>query len=87
MLNLFFYFLKFPLKIQSCEKSVEDKSSGEQPKLTNYVICFLLFSVIVKILYENCQSTEIVRKLSIFAMLAWFTHSTLESGFLPLCLL
>ena len=29
------YFLQF-LKIQSCEKSVKHKSSGEKPKLKNY---------------------------------------------------
>ena len=41
--------MQFLLKIESCKKGVKDESSGEQPKLTNYVICFLLFCVIVKI--------------------------------------
>ena len=47
--------LQFLLKIQSFEKSVVFKSAGEQPKLTNYKIWFLLFGVIVKIFHENCQ--------------------------------
>ena len=29
MLNLYFYFLQFLQKIQSCEESAKDKSSGE----------------------------------------------------------
>ena len=49
MLNLYFYILQFLLKIQSCEESVTDENSGEYPELTNYVSCFLLFFVIVKI--------------------------------------
>ena len=78
MLNLYFYFLQFLLKIEICEKRFKDKSSGEQPKLTSYVIRFLLFCVIVKIFQGNCQNQ------SIFAMLAWFTYSTLGRNFLPL---
>ena len=54
MLNLYFYFLQFLPKIQSCEKSVKYKSSEEQPKLTNYVNCFFA------ILY-HCQ--DFLRKL------------------------
>ena len=56
MLKLYFYFLQFLQKIQSCEESVDDKSTGEQSKLTNYVNCFLLFCLIVKIFHENCQN-------------------------------
>ena len=56
MLKLDFYFLQFLLKIQSCEKSVKDLNSGEEPKLINYAICFLLYCIIVKIFYENCQN-------------------------------
>ena len=44
MLNLYFYFMKFLLKIQSCEKSVKDKNSGDQTKLTNYVIFSCYFA-------------------------------------------
>ena len=55
MLKLYFYFLQFLQKIRSCEKSVEDKSAGEQPKLTNYVIYFLLSYIFVKTFYKNCQ--------------------------------
>ena len=29
MLKLYFYFLQFHLKIQSCENSVKNESSGE----------------------------------------------------------
>ena len=29
MLNLYFYFLKFLLKIQSCEENVKDESYGD----------------------------------------------------------
>ena len=56
MLKLFFYFLQFLLKIQSCEKIDKDESFKEQPKLTKYINCFLLFCVIVKIFYEDCQN-------------------------------
>ena len=56
MLKLYFYFSPFFLKIQSCEKSVKYKSSGEKPKLKNYAICFMLSVIIVEIFYENCQN-------------------------------
>ena len=56
MLKLYFYFLQIVLKIQSCQKSAENKSSVDLSKLTNYVICFLLSFVFVKIFYENCQN-------------------------------
>ena len=29
MLNLYFYFLQFLLKIQNCEENVKDETSGE----------------------------------------------------------
>ena len=36
-------------------KSDKDKSFGDQPKPTNYLICFLLSCVTVKNSYENCK--------------------------------
>ena len=53
MLKLYFYFLQFLLKIQSCEKSVKDKSFGEKPKPANYVIFFAILRL--------CQ--DVLRKL------------------------
>ena len=53
MLKLYFYFLQFLVKIQICEKSVEDKSSGELPKLTN---CNLFLAIL-----HLCQ--DFLRKL------------------------
>ena len=58
MLDLYFYFLQFLLKIQSCEKSVKDKSSGEQPKLTSYVICFLLFASLTRLFTETAKISQ-----------------------------
>ena len=55
MLIKYFDFLQFLLEIQSCEKSDEDNSSGEKPKLTNYVICFLISSVIVVFLTKTTK--------------------------------
>ena len=49
MLKFYFYFLQ----IHTFEKSDKDQSFGEQKKLTNHLICFLLSSVVVKISYEN----------------------------------
>ena len=43
MLILHFHFLKFLLKIQICEEIVKDKSSGDYPKQTNYVVCFFCY--------------------------------------------
>ena len=56
MLNLYFYFLYIFPKIHSFEKSDKNKSFGERAKPTNYLICFWLSCVIVKISYENCQN-------------------------------
>ena len=56
MLNLYFYFLQIVLKFHFFEKSDKKKNFGEQAKSTNYLISFLLFCVIVKISYENCQN-------------------------------
>ena len=49
MLKLYFYFLQIVLKIHTFGKSDKDKRFGEQAKPTNYRICFLLSSFIVKI--------------------------------------
>ena len=49
MLKLYFYFLQIVLKIHTFGKNDKDESFGEQAKPTNYPICFLLSSVIVKI--------------------------------------
>ena len=54
MLNFYFLFLNFYLKNQIRENSVKDKNSGEEPKLTINVICFLLSCILVIILYEKC---------------------------------
>ena len=65
MLNLYFYFLQFLLKIQSCEKSVKNENEAmEKRKVTSFVKCFLLSRVIVKKFYENFQNQWI------FAMVA-----------------
>ena len=54
MLNLYFYFLQFFLKIQSCEKSVKDKSSGEITKTNK--LCNLFLAIL-----GHCQ--DFLRKL------------------------
>ena len=70
MLKLNFYFLQLVPKIHTFGESDKDESSGEKQKLTNYVICFMLFCIFVKLFYENCPNW------SLFAILAYFdaTH-------------
>ena len=58
-LKLYFHFLQIVQKIHAFRKINIVKSFVEQAKLTNYLICFLPFRVLVKILSENCQNYSI----------------------------
>ena len=53
MLKLDFYFLQIVLKIHNFAKSDKDKSFGEQPEPTSYLICFWLCCVIVEIFFTK----------------------------------
>ena len=58
MLKLNFYFLQFLLKVQSCEESAKDKSSGEKPKLTNYVICFCYLASLSRFFTKTAKLSQ-----------------------------
>ena len=60
MLKLYFYFLKFLPKIQSCEKSVKFKSSLGRITKTNKK-CNLFLAIL-------CQGQDFLRKLPKFVV-------------------
>ena len=73
MLKLYFYYLQF-LKIQSCEKSVKYKSSGEYPKLTNYVIFFLAILRLCQDFLRKLPKLIIIRNACIVYLLTFATR-------------
>ena len=81
MLNLYFYILQFLPRIQSCEKSDKDESFKEKAKPTSYVVCFLLCSVIVKIL-RKLRKLVNIRNACIVYLLNFGTQFSTSSNYL-----